>query len=76
MKHLALGIYFSDKNGDVYSKRLVGSNWSINVEQDLMKYHAIDVMDEIATILVENLKLQVTPDIIKEMLSEIKERNE
>ena len=74
MKHLVLGIYFSDKNGKVYSKRQVGSNWSVDVEQDLMKHHDIDVLDEAATILVENLKLQLTPDVIKEMLNEIKER--
>jgi len=34
----------------------------------------LHVEDEIAAILTENLKLQLTPEVVKEMLKEVKER--
>lgn len=73
METLKLGIYISDQNGDIKSKREIEANWSVDVEDNLMKSHSIHAVDAIANIIVENLKIQITPQIIKDMLGEIKE---
>ena len=72
MKQLKLGICFLDEEDKVISKRVLGTNWSINTEQDLKEKFDIRVEDEIATVLTENLKLQLTTDVVKEMLGEVK----
>lgn len=72
MENLTLGVYLADEHGEIYSKRPIGTNWNVNIAQDLVEQHSKYVIDEISTILVENLKLQITPDVIKEMLSEVK----
>lgn len=72
MKNLTMGIHFADEDGKIYSKKQVSVNWTIDVEQDLMKNHSIFVQDEIANILTEQFKSQLTTDVIKEMLDELK----
>ena len=72
MRTLTLGVCFLDENDKIISKRVIGSNWSVNVEQDLKHKFAMHIEDEIANILTENLKIELTPEIIKEMLKEAK----
>jgi hypothetical protein len=74
MKHLTLGIYFADEEGNICSKRQIASNWSVTDEEILERDFNVNIMDEISNILVENLKLQLTSETIKEMLEEMKER--
>ena len=75
METLKLGIYFADENDRVISKREIGSNWHIDVEQ-CTRFPFNSIQDEVAAVLEERLKLQVNKDLIKEMLNEIKEINE
>lgn len=72
MKHLTLGIYFADEEGNIQSKRQIGSNWSVTDEEILSRDFNICVEDEIAQILVENLKLQLTKEFVKDMIQEMK----
>ena len=76
MKTLKLGICFFDENNNVITKRTIGANWQVDVEQDLKEKFYTHVDDEIAAILTENLKIQLTPEIVVEMLQEVKERKE
>lgn len=76
MKTLIVGVCFLDEEGTIISKRTIGTNWSVDFEQDLKKFTNIDMIDEISSILTENLKLQLTQPVIKEMLLEVQERNE
>ena len=74
MKTLKVGICFLDDEDNVITKRVVGTNWTVNVEQDLKKNFNIHMMDEIASILTENIKLQLTDEVIREMITEVQER--
>jgi len=74
MKNLKLGICFLDEEDNIINKRTVGSNWEVYIEEDLKRNYNIHIEDEISEIVCENLKLQLTPDTIKEMLKEIKEK--
>ena len=74
MKTLKVGVCFLDDEDNVITKRVVGTNWTVNVEQDLKKNFNIHMMDEIASILTENIKLQLTDEVIREMLTEVQER--
>jgi len=74
MKSLKLGVCFLDEEENIISKRVIGADWSVNIEQDLKNKFDFRVEDEIAAILTENLKLQLTPEVVKEMLKEVKER--
>ncbi len=74
MKTLKVGVCLLDEDENIISKRTIGTNWEVNVERDLKSHHKVHILDEISTILSENLKLQLTPDVIKEMLNEVKER--
>jgi hypothetical protein len=72
MKTLKLGICLLDENDEIVSKRIIGTNWEVDLEQDLREKFNIHVHDEIANIMFENLKLQLSPEVIKEMLREVK----
>ena len=76
MKSLKLGVCFLDEEENIISKRVIGADWSVNIEQDLKNKFDFRVEDEIAAILTENLKLQLTPEVVKEMLIEVKECKE
>lgn len=71
MKTLKVGICFLNEEDVVVSKRVVGTNWEVNVEQDLKRKPNIHFLDEISEILTENLKLQLESGLVKDMLSEI-----
>lgn len=73
MKTLNLGICFIDDEGEnVLCKRVVSANWSINMEQDMKALHNISIEEEIANVLVEQLKLSLTSEVVIEMLEEMK----
>jgi len=71
MRNLTMGIYFADEEGNVQVKRKVSTNWNVNTEEDLVKEHSIYFKDEVSNILSEHLKLQITPQVIKEMVEEL-----
>jgi len=73
MKTLKVGIYFEDENDNIVSKRLISSKWSADAEKDLMKHHEKYFVDEVAYILTENFKLELKPEVIKEMMKELRE---
>jgi len=75
VKILKLGVCFLDEEDNIITKRVIGTNWSVNIEKDLREKFDTHVDDEIAEILTGNLKLQLTSEIVKEMLKEVKERN-
>jgi len=75
MKTLKVGVCFLDEDGKVVSKSVVGTNWSVDIEQDLKEKVDILFLDEIAEVLTENIKLQLTSDVIKQMLREVQEQN-
>jgi len=74
MKTLKMGVCFLDEDDNLISKRLVNANWSVNLEQDLKGMFNVDVLDEIAAILTENVKLTLTQDTVKDMLNEVKDK--
>ncbi len=76
LKTLKLGICFLDEEDNIISKRLVGRNWSVNIEQDMRENFNVNMMDEVAAILTENLKLQLTEDIVRNMLDEVQEKSQ
>ena len=70
MSEFKLGICFLDEEENIITKRVVGTNWSV-IEQDLTEKY---MREEVAKILVENLKLQLNSEVVENMLEEIKER--
>jgi hypothetical protein len=71
MKTLKLAVCLMDKDDKIVSKTIIGTNWQVNTEHSLSEKYNLHVYDEIATILTESLKSQLTPEVIKEMLREI-----
>jgi flagellar basal body rod protein FlgG len=76
MKTLKLGVCFLDEEDNIISKRMIGTNWSVNVEQDMRENFNVNMMDEVSAILTENLKLQLTEDTIRNMLDEVQEKSQ
>lgn len=74
MRDLRLSICFEDELGNVVSKRLIESSWSVNDEEILQMKFNVCMKDEVANILCETLKNNLTPDIIKEMINELGEK--
>lgn len=71
MKQIKLGVCFFDEKDNIISKKFIDATWSIDLEKDLKEHHDILIKDEISNILTEGFKLALTPEIVKEMLSEI-----
>jgi DNA-binding transcriptional regulator YhcF (GntR family) len=74
MKNITVGVCFLDMEGNIVTKRTIGVNWPVDMEKDLKRNFNINVMDEIAHILTENLKLELKQSVIKEMLNEVKDK--
>ncbi|MFW9871648.1 MAG: hypothetical protein ACFFG0_01010 [Candidatus Thorarchaeota archaeon] len=74
MKEIKLGVCFLDERNDIVSKRVVGTKWSVIPEQDLKEKFNKYMKEEVAKILTENLNLQLSSDIIRSMLIEIKDQ--
>jgi hypothetical protein len=75
MKKLTFGVYFSDEEGNICCKRMTG-DWNVYCKSDIKEEPSNYFRDEIANILVENIKLSLTPKVVKDMLSEIKRKEE
>ena len=73
MRNLTVGVCFLDDEENIITKRVIGTNWTVDAEQDLKRNMNIHMMDEIATILTENVKLQLTNEVMKDMLKEVQE---
>lgn len=74
MKKIKLGVCFLDEKENIISKKVLEATWSVDLEQELKEKFDIKVLDEIANILTEGFKLALEPEIVKEMLSEIKDK--
>ena len=74
MRTLKLGVCFLDEEDKVISKKVIGTNWSVDIEQDFRVKPNVHMINEIAEIMTENIKVQLEPDTIKQMLSDIEER--
>ena len=75
MKTLTVGVCFLDDENNVIVKRTIGTNWTLDMEEDFKKEFNGYLMDEVATILTENVKLQLTEEVMKDMLAELHKRN-
>jgi len=70
VKHFKVGLCFIDEEGDVVANKVLKSPW--DVTQDEVRLPCPLIRNEIATILTEAIKREVTVDNIKEMLDEMK----
>jgi hypothetical protein len=71
MKAVKLGICFLDEDDNIVVKHIVGSKWTIDADGRGVREYRIRVNEEIANIIFENLKLDLTPDNILSMLEEL-----
>jgi len=76
MREVKIGICFLDKEDKILVMKPLEANWTVDAEQDLNKDYGNHVIEEIANILTEGVKLALTSDIVKEMLVELKECQE
>ena len=76
MREVKMGICFLDKEDKILVMKALEAKWTVDVEQDLKEHHNIHVINEIASILTEGIKLSLTSDVVKEMLVELKECQE
>jgi len=70
--NLTVGIYFEDENGNVVSKRSIGSEWHVDSDKDLTKIYSNLIIEEFSSVLLENIKLNLNAEVIKEMMNDIK----
>lgn len=60
-----------DEEDNLLTFKALKSNWTLDIERDLkVKLHN-NVMDEIAAILTESVKLEVTEEVVREMITVI-----
>ena len=74
MRTLKAGICFLDEEDNVISKRVIGTNWTIDIEQHLKDNFNVHILDEVAEIITENLKLQLNASEVRKMITEVEER--
>ena len=70
--NLNVGIYFEDENGNIVSKRAIGNKWYADLEKNSMKVYSSRFTEEFVSVLLENIKLNLTTKFIKEMMNDIK----
>ena len=71
MKHLKVGVCLFDEEDNLITKR-IGEDWTINPEYDLKRGVDSLILDELAAIMTEALKINLTKDKVREMLDEVK----
>jgi hypothetical protein len=75
MKEVTMGICMFDENDEVVARKNIGTNWSIDVVQDMQHFFNVSMINEIARILTENIKLQLTQEVVKEMVIELRDKS-
>jgi len=76
MKILKVLFCLLDEEDKIITKRTVGSNWYVDFENLSRKKVNHHIDDETSNLLLEDLKLSLQPSIIKEMLNEVRIKNE
>ena len=74
MNTIKVGLCFLDCENKPVLVKALKSNWTVNVEHDIRiteKSHRNKIVDEIAEILTESIKMEIKSSVIKEMLEEI-----
>jgi len=73
MKKFKIGLCFLDEEDNVVVKGILKSNWTVEPAEDLKHFPQPLIINEIANILTEAVKLGLNTEIIKKMLDELKE---
>jgi len=71
MKQVKMGLCMIDEENNLLTFKSLKSNWTLDIERDLKAKLHNNVMDEIAAILTESVKLEVTEEVVREMITEI-----
>ena len=64
-----------DQDGSVFTTRQIGTEWSVDLEEDLKNGPNKYVLEEIAAIMTENLTRNLKSDKVQEMLKEVQEKD-
>lgn len=78
MDKINLGICLLDDDGNVLAKKVVSANWSVDINdaKEMFKQFKVSMADEVSDVLVESLKMKISSNDIKELLSDIGVCNE
>jgi len=71
MKQVKMGLCMIDEENNLLTFKSLKSNWTLDIERDLKAKLHNNVMDEIAAILTESVKLEVTEEVVREMITVI-----
>ena len=74
MNTIKVGICFLDINNEPIVTKNLKSNWSVEVEnkKDISKsQYRRKVQCEVAEVLTDHIKMEITPNVIREMLEEL-----
>jgi len=71
MKKVLLGLCLMDQDGSVFTTRQIGTEWSVDLEEDLKSGSNKYLLEEIAAIMTENLVHNLKSDKVQEMLKEV-----
>ena len=72
MKQFKIGLCFLDEEENIVVKKCLESSWT--TRKDLKEFHSFYMKDEIASVLLETIKIGLTEKIIKEMLEELEKK--
>jgi len=64
-----------DQDGSVFTTRQVGTEWSVNLEEDLKSGSNKYLLEEIAAIMTENLVQSLKSNKVQAMLKEVQEKD-
>jgi predicted RNA methylase len=73
MKILKVAICFLSEDDTIVARKVLESKWSVDAEIFTNKKFNISIEDEIAEVITENIKLSLTPRVIREMLKQANE---
>jgi hypothetical protein len=78
MKTLKLGICMMDEEGNVISKKQIGSDWSVDLSQEPRPQHDVFVAKNRATtdMLTQALKAQLKRIHVSEVLDDVRAKCE
>lgn len=72
MKTLKIGLCIFDENNNVISSRTLTSKWHANLDEELREKFGLEIENEIASLISENITKEDVKECLVEMLKEIK----
>jgi hypothetical protein len=76
MRKIKLGLCFLDEDDNIVVKRFLQVHWEFDMEKDAKILLNVNMKDEVAAIITQQIKIDLDKGVVRKMIDEIGELEE